>query len=203
MNLLKATTLEERRFVNRTLLAIGTPSKTVYSPSEDSFLMLHALSNIELNDLTVCDIGTGTGILGLFCAIKGADVTVTDVDEIALHETLTAAQRLRIVVKPILSDVFAQVTGRFDLALFNPPYLPSEVVLDRAVDGGPDGLVLTRRFLRELPTRLKKNGHGLLLLSSLNNPAKVISEYDKFSFEVLATRQVFFEELQVLDLRLR
>ena len=87
MNLLKATTLEERRFVNRILLGIGTPSKTVYSPSEDSFLMLHALSNIELNDLTVCDIGTGTGILGLFCAIKGADVTVTDVDEIALHET--------------------------------------------------------------------------------------------------------------------
>jgi len=151
----------------------------------------------------VCDIGTGTGILGLFCAIKGADVTVTDVNEIALHETLAAAKRLGIVVKPVLSDVFAQVNGKFDFVLFNPPYLPSEIVLDRAVDGGPDGLVLTRRFLKDLPTRLKNNGHGLLLLSSLNNPTKVISEYAKFSFEVLATRQVFFEELQVLYLRLR
>jgi len=203
VNLLKAATLGERKLVNRILCAIGTPSKTVYSPSEDSFLMLHALSNIGLNDLTVCDIGTGTGILGLFCAIKGAEVTVTDVNEIALHETLAAAKRLGIVVKPVLSDVFAQVNGRFDFALFNPPYLPSEVVLDRAVDGGPDGLVLTRRFLRDLPSRLKKNGHGLLLLSSLNNSAKVISEYGEFYFEVLATRQVFFEELQALDLRLR
>jgi release factor glutamine methyltransferase len=165
--------------------------------------MLQALSNIELNDLIVCDIGTGSGILGLFCAIRGADVTVTDINEIALHETLAAAKRLGVTVKPVLSDVFAQVNGKFDLALFNPPYLPSEVVLDRAVDGGPNGLALTRKFLKDLPTRLKDKGRGLLLLSSLNNPTEVISEYAEFSFEVLATRQVFFEELQVLDLRLR
>jgi release factor glutamine methyltransferase len=110
---------------------------------------------------------------------------------------------LGVTVKPVLSDVFAQVNGKFDLALFNPPYLPSEVVLDRAVDGGPNGLALTRKFLKDLPTRLKDKGRGLLLLSSLNNPTEVISEYAEFSFEVLATRQVFFEELQVLDLRLR
>jgi len=203
VNLLRATTLRNRDVVNRILRAIGTPSKTVYSPSEDSFLMLQALSNIELNDLIVCDIGTGSGILGLFCAIRGAEVTVTDTNEIAVHETLAAAKRLGVTVKPVLSDVFAQVNGKFDLALFNPPYLPSEVVLDRAVDGGHNGLALTRKFLKDLPTRLKDKGHGLLLLSSLNNPAEVISEYAEFSFEVLAKRQVFFEELQVLDLRLR
>ncbi len=203
MNSIKPTTLENTNVVSQILRAIGTPSKTVYSPSEDSFLMLQALSSIELNDLTVCDIGTGSGILGLFCAIKGADVTVTDINEIALHETLVAAKRLGILVKPVLSDIFAEVNREFDFALFNPPYLPSEVVIDRAVDGGPDGVALIRKFLRGLPTRLKHNGHGLLLLSSLNNPTKVISEYPEFSFEVLATRQVFFEELQVLDLRLR
>jgi release factor glutamine methyltransferase len=165
--------------------------------------MLQALSNIELNDVLVCDIGTGSGILGLFCAIKGADVTVTDISEMALRESLAAAKRLGVTVKPVLSDVFAQVNGKFDFVLFNPPYLPSEVILDRTVDGGPDGLALTRKFLKGLPIRLKSNGHGLLLLSSLNNPTKVISEYAEFSFEVVATRQVFFEELQVLDLRLR
>ncbi|MFI5448409.1 MAG: HemK2/MTQ2 family protein methyltransferase [Candidatus Bathyarchaeia archaeon] len=203
MNSIKPTTLENTNVVNQILHAIGTPSKIVYSPSEDSFLMLQALCSIELNDLAVCDIGTGSGILGLFCAIRGADVTVTDINEIALLETLAAAKRLGILVKPVLSDVFAEVNGEFDFALFNPPYLPSEVVMDRAVDGGPDGLGLTRKFLKDLPTRLKNNGHGLLLLSSLNNPTKVIGEYAEFSFEVLATRQVFFEELQVLDLRLR
>ncbi|HYW01676.1 MAG TPA: HemK2/MTQ2 family protein methyltransferase [Candidatus Acidoferrum sp.] len=203
MKSLKPTTLEDMNVVNQILRAIGTPSKTVYSPSEDSFLMLQALSSIELSDLAVCDVGTGSGILGLFCAIKGAAVTVTDINEIALHETLAAAKRLGIVVKPVLSDVFAEVNGEFDFALFNPPYLPSEVVMDRAVDGGPDGLALTRKFLKDLPSRLKNNGHGLLLLSSLNNPTKVMSEYAEFSFEVLATRQVFFEELQALDLRLR
>jgi len=203
VNLLKASTLRNRDVVNRVLRAIGTPQKTVYSPSEDSFLMLQVLSNIELNDLTVCDIGTGSGILGLFCAVKGANVTVTDISETALYETLAAAKRLGVTVKPVLSDFFAQVDGKFDFARFNPPYLPIEVVMDRAVDGGPNGLALTRKFLKGLPTRLKNEGHGLLLLSSLNSPTKVIGEYAGFSFEVLATRQVFFEELQVLDLRLR
>ena len=203
MNLLKATAHADKTHIKRIIHAIGTPSKTVYPPSEDSFLMLQALSSVEMNGLTVCDVGTGTGILGLFCAIQGADVTVTDIDETALQATLAAAKRLGIVVEPILSDVFASVNGRFDLALFNPPYLPGKEVSDSAVDGGPDGLTLTRKFLKGLPSQLKEDGHGLLLLSSLNNPRKVISQYREFSFEVLATKQIFFEELQVLDLRLR
>ena len=201
MTSLKSGALEKAA-VDRILRAIGTPSRTVYPPSDDSFLMLQVLLNIEFNDLTVCDIGTGSGILGLFCAIQGAEVTVTDINEIALRETLVAAKKLKVSISSVLSDVFSGVNGKFDYVLFNPPYLPSEEISDSAVDGGQYGLSLTRKFLNGLPSRLRKNGHGLLLLSSLNNPTKVVSEYPEFSFGLLATRTVFFEELQVLGLRL-
>jgi release factor glutamine methyltransferase len=164
--------------------------------------MLQVLSNIEFNDLTVCDIGTGSGILGLFCATQGAEVTVTDINEIALRETLAAAKKLKVSISSVLSDIFSGVNGKFDYVLFNPPYLPSEEISDSAVDGGQHGLSLTQKFLNGLPSRLRKNGHGLLLLSSLNNPRKVISEYPEFSFDLLVTRTVFFEELQVLGLSL-
>ena len=193
----------EKAPLDQILRTIGTPSKAVYHPSDDTFLMLQVLSNLKLDDQTVCDIGTGSGILGLFCAVQGADVTVTDISEIALRETVAAAKQLKVSISSILSDVFSGVNGKFDYVLFNPPYLPSEEIWDSAVDGGRQGLSVTLKFLNGLPSRLRKKGHGLLLLSSLNNPAKVISEYPQFSFNVLATRRGFFEELQVLDLRLR
>jgi release factor glutamine methyltransferase len=203
-SLLNFSVSEYLTTVSRIIAAIGSPLESVYAPSEDSFLMLHALSNVDLRDLTVCDVGTGSGILGLFCALRGAgEVTVTDINELALRETVIAAERLGIKVEPILSDLLSGLDNRFDLIVFNPPYLPSEEVVDRSIDGGPKGLLLIRRFLGDLPNHLNQNGHALLLLSSLNNPEEVVSGYSKFAFQKFATRRVFFEELQVLDLRFR
>ncbi len=68
----------------RILRAIGKPPASVYPPSEDSFLILQTLSKFVLRGSEVCDLGTGSGILGLFCASKGAKVTVTDINELAL-----------------------------------------------------------------------------------------------------------------------
>ena len=201
---LNFSTSEHLTTTSRIIAAIGSPLGSAYAPSEDSFLMLQALSNLDLRDRTVCDVGTGSGILGLFCGLRGAgEIIVTDINELALRETVNAAGRLGIKVEPILSDLLSGLDNRFDLILFNPPYLPSEEVVDRSIDGGPKGLLLIRRFLEDLPNHLNQNGHALLLLSSLNNPEVVISDYNKFAFQKSATRRVFFEELQVLDLRFR
>lgn len=203
-SLLNFSTSDHLTTISRIVAAIGSPLESVYAPREDSFLMLQALSIMDLHDLAVCDVGTGSGILGLFCASRGAgEVTVTDINELSLRATAIAAERLGTKVQPILSDLFSGVDHRFDLILFNPPYLPSEAVVDRSIDGGHKGLLLIRRFLEDIPNHLNQNGHALLLLSSLNNPDEVISSYTEFAFQKLATRRVFFEELQVLDLRLR
>lgn len=189
--------------IERIIKAIGETPKSVYAPSEDSYLMLNTISRVPLQGKKVLDIGTGSGILALFCAVRGAQVTATDLDTSALESTQRSAKVLGLNLKTIKSDVFSEITERFDLVLFNPPYLPSSKFEDGAVDGGIKGAMLSKRFLEELINHLKPEGEALLVVSSLNEPASLIEPYQRFEFTVLARQSLFFEELQVLRIRSR
>jgi release factor glutamine methyltransferase len=189
--------------VQEILEAIGKPPNHVYAPGDDTFLMIDALSTMSLRDKEALDMGTGSGVLGLVCTQMGAHVTVTDIEDSALENAKAAAHKLNLTVKAAKSDIFSNVTARFDIVLFNPPYLPSDEVRDTAVDGGSDGRQVMNRFLKELPLHLKKDGFALLLLSSLNEPRMIIDSHPELAFKVVATRSLFFEELQVLLCKLR
>jgi release factor glutamine methyltransferase len=189
--------------IQEILNAIGKPPAGVYSPAEDTFLMVDAISTLSLRDKEVLDLGTGSGVLGLLCAERGAHVTVVDIEDSALETAMGAARKLKLTIKATKSDIFSNVAARFDIVLFNPPYLPSSEVRDRTVDGGSEGKKLIDRFLKELPAHLEQNGFALLLVSSLNDPHAIIDGHPEFSFTVAAKRNLFFEELQVLVCKLR
>lgn len=189
--------------VREILRAISDPPENVYRPSDDSFLMLDVVGQTpRLREMDVLDVGTGSGILGLFCATQGAHVTVTDIDQAAVDSTLEAANRLGVRLTGRVSDLFTNIDGKFDLILFNPPYLPSPTIKDRTVDGGPNGIILIKRFIEGLPERLRKDGSALLLTSTLNDVFSLIDQR-KFDCEKIARRSFFFEELEVSRLRLR
>lgn len=194
---------ENAEVLRKIFRAIRDTPESIYSPSEDSFLMVDAIATLSVEGRRVLDVGTGSGILGLFCALRGAQVTVTDVDELALQQTMKAAGLLGLSVEATLSDMFSKVQGLFDLVLFNPPYLPSSVVEDRTVDGGPGGTTLLKRFLDGLAAHLKSSGTALLLASGLNDPGSLLEEHPEFQYSVVAKRALFFEELQVLGVRFR
>lgn len=189
--------------VRRLIEAIGEIPDSVYSPSDDSFLMLDALSRTQLQLKKVLDVGTGSGIVGLYCALRGAQVTVTDIDRNALVKAGVAAEKLEVNVRTILSDMFENVQGRFDIITFNPPYLPSDRVEDGTVDGGWMGKAVVDRFLRDAVDHLEESGELFLLLSSLNDSHRVMSEHSEYHFVTVAKRALFFEELQVLRAFLR
>jgi len=70
------------------------------------------------------------------------------------------------------SDLLSSVAGPFDFLVANLPYIPTaelpklapEVKRDPqlALDGGPDGLVVIRRLLRELPKALRDGAFVIL-----------------------------------------
>lgn len=185
------------------LRAIGDTPKNVYAPSDDTFLMLNAVAQLGVEGRTVLDVGTGSGILGLFCAMRGAQVTISDIDESALRQAQQAARTLGLKLQPLLSDLFSKVQGQFEIVLFNPPYLPSSTIDDRAVDGGLRGSLLSDRFLDELPSHLKRDSMALLLVSSVNDVPSLLEKHAKLQFSVIAKRALFFEELRVLRVGFR
>ena len=194
---------KENEILKRVLQAIGNPPGKVYAPSDDSFLMTSTIPTDNLAGKSVLDLGAGSGILGLYCALHGAVVTVSDIDETALQHTQEAASKLGIRLNAKKSDLFSNIHESFDLVLFNPPYLPSVTVNDRTVDGGLLGAFVIRRFLRDLSNHLKKDGTAFLLVSSINRAPTLVEEYLDFEFLPVAKRSLFFEELQVLRVRFR
>lgn len=201
--LLDASPAPNDPIVTKILRTIAGTPKEIYSPSDDSFLMLDALSKIPVKGEEVLDIGTGSGILALFCALRGGHVMATDIDEKILHHAQRAAQSLGVTLRVALSDLFENIPEQFDLIMFNPPYLPSTSTEDVTIDGGKQGKALAERFLEGLGAHLKKDGTALLLLSSASDPDSLAETYSNFAFSTATSRALFFEELRVLLLRFR
>ncbi len=93
----------------------------VYAPSDDTFLLLSA---IDLKgDERVLELGTGSGIIGLHCARAGARVTVTDISKDAVTNARHNTELNGLYISIIHTDLFSGLRGRFDVMIFNPPYL--------------------------------------------------------------------------------
>jgi release factor glutamine methyltransferase len=165
--------------------------------------MIEALSTVSVAGKDALDMGTGSGVLGLICAQSGGHVTVTDVDNLALENVQIVASELNLNIRALNSDIFSNITDSFDVVLFNPPYLPSDKITDRTVDGGLGGRLFLDQFLNDLSPHLKTDGFAMLLVSSLNNPQSIRDAHPETSFEVVAERNLFFEKIQVLLCRTR
>lgn len=189
--------------IDQVLNAIVDLPEQTYAPNEDSFLMLEVLSKFDLRGSKVLDLGTGSGILGLYCAKRGAHLTVTDIHSTILDGVSSAAKKLGVELKMIKSDMFLAVEGKYNLVLFNPPYLPSIGFNDNTTDGGHQGRRFINKFFEGLEVHLERGGSALILVSSLNNPQSIIREHPEYSITIAGRRALFFEELQVLLCRFR
>ncbi|NIP35000.1 MAG: methyltransferase, partial [Thermoplasmata archaeon] len=115
----------------------------VYEPAADTELLVRSIRLREGE--RVLEIGTGTGVVAIHCAKHGCRVTATDVVEKALDLARENISQNAVDVDLLEGDMFEPVSGRYDVIIFNPPYLPTAPEdlthsdLDKALDGGPDG----------------------------------------------------------------
>lgn len=179
---------------------MSLPPSEVYSPAEDTYLLLNASLRIIRPGYRVLEIGTGSGEIAAALMGAGGWVAATDINPLA------ASYAHRRGVPVIRCDLFEGIRGTFDLILFNPPYLPTapderiDDWLEYALDGGEDGRDTIRRFLTDAPAFLSKNGKILLLISSLTGipeVSKLFADAGMITFAV-AEESIEGEELVVL-----
>ncbi len=153
----------------------------VYDPAEDTFLLLDAL-DVDPSD-SVFEIGTGTGIISLACALTAKKIVCSDINpnavELVKKNILINNDKLEAMINVRLGSLFnvLRKDEQFDLIIFNPPYLPTsedEYVddhgwFDTSVSGGKTGLDVTILFLEKLSMYLADNGRAFIILSS-NSP---------------------------------
>jgi SAM-dependent methyltransferase len=143
------------------------PHYGVFAPTRQEYVDL--VAGVPLPRVrTAFDIGTGTGVLAVLLAQRGAaQVIATDVEPRAVVCARDNVRRLglggRIRVEH--QDLFSR--GRADLIVCNPPWLPAEPTspLEAAVYD-PGGSML-RRLVHEVPHHLAPGGEAWLILSDL------------------------------------
>lgn len=142
-----------------------TPDVLIPRP-ETELLLEEALRLTEDSPCaTVADIGTGSGALALTYARQrpAARVCATDISADALQIARHNAERIGVKVAFLAGDTAEPLIEsgiRVDLLMANLPYIASDDLATLAVsrfepwlalDGGPDGLDLIRRLLRQIP----------------------------------------------------
>ena len=177
----------------------------IYSPEEDSYLLSKILQKkipklLSKNpNLTFLEIGSGSGIqlkTALKLGIKNQNIMSCDINTTAIEHCK------KLGFNCIKSDLFENIKGKYDLIIFNPPYLPedSQEPKDSRISttGGKEGSEIINEFLKQSKNHLNENGKIFLLTSSLTKEINFL-DYNK---NILEKKKLFFEELFVWELNL-
>lgn len=169
----------------------------IYEPKEDSYLLEKEVRKYSKGK-KVLDMGSGSGIQALAAINSGAaEVLAADIDK----ESIKYLKNYRI--NSIQSNLFSNIKEKFDLIVFNPPYLPFDSREDEEskiiTTGGRKGDEIIIKFLKKAKQHLTKSGIILIVLSSLTPRKRILKSLKDLSFkkEILSTINLFMESLEV------
>jgi release factor glutamine methyltransferase len=186
-------------------LKISCPEQ-VYFPREDSILMAEVLEKVISTNkvsykqtIEVLEIGCGSGFLSILAASLGTQVTAVDINPVAVDTTKQNAKTNNIKLTSLVSDLFSKVTKKFDLIIFNPPYLPNEDSKLKGSETWADSGQI-KKFIQQVSNHLNPSGTVLLLISSLTQtPVEQLLQQNNLSFKTIAKKKLPWEELEVLS----
>ncbi len=173
------------------------PKGTRTSTRPQDFSKEKSTKGKENPDLRFLEIGSGSGIhleTAKKLGVKQKNIFSVDIN----HNAVLHCQSLGF--NCIYSDLFENVSGKFDLIIFNPPYLPLDSKEDSesalATTGGESGSEVINRFLKEAKNYLNKDGKIFLITSSLTKGIDFLA----FQKKEIGCEKLFFERLCVWEL---
>jgi release factor glutamine methyltransferase len=172
-------------------------------PRTGEFFASRIDSTLVDRESEVLDMGTGSGVCAVFAANHARRVVAVDINTAAVRcagiNVLLNHLEHKIDVRH--GDLFAPVPGeRFDLILFNPPFLRGTPRDDR--DRAWRSSDVAERFAAGLGSHLKPGGAALVLLSTFGDAPGFLEEFRKQSFaiSVVAERRFVNERLAIFRL---
>lgn len=172
-------------------------------PRTGAFLAAHLDARVIGPDAQVLDMGSGSGVCAVLAARRARRVVAVDINPAAVRCTAinAALNGVEDRVEVRHGDLFAPVAGeRFDLILFNPPYLRGEPRDDR--DRAWRSVDVAERFAAGLADHLTARGAALVVLSSFGGAPAFLEEFRKqrLAVAVVAARRFLTERIAILRL---
>lgn len=174
-----------------------TPDVLIPRPETEGLVehtLFMALMGMETRELTIADVGTGSGAIAVNLAIHlpAARIYAVDLSEAALDVAAWNIRAHAVADRVRLGhgDLLEPLPGPVDVIVANLPYIPTgripalqpEVRQEPplALDGGADGLDLVRRLLAQAPAKLNSPGVILLELDPEQFPAAETAAREHF-----------------------
>jgi release factor glutamine methyltransferase len=131
-------------------------------PRPESEAMIDLLKQLPevTNHLTIVDVGTGSGALGITAKLElpRCPVYLLEIDDNSLKTAKSNVDKFAADLFLIKSDLLANMKASADILLCNLPYVPDDYEINKAAKhepaislfGGQDGLDLYRKLFREI-----------------------------------------------------
>ena len=155
--------------------------KRVLIPRPETELLADYVVKNMATARTIVDLGTGSGVVAIALAknLSAANVLAVDASGDALEVARANAAKHEAKVGFFQGDLFEPLPPdlKFDVIVSNPPYIPSSEIASlapeirdyeprAALDGGPDGLAVITRIVRESKARLTPGGRVVVELGA-------------------------------------
>lgn len=159
----------------------------------DSILLANMVKKETRKGDTVLDLGTGTGIQGVFAANKASLVILSDINPKAIKCAKLNIKSLRLEnkIKVLKSDLFSNIKSKFDLIIFNPPFRwfkPRDILERGELD---ENYKTLNKFFKEVRMHLNKSGKILLVFSDTGDLKylQYLIKKNKFKSKIIGTQK--------------
>jgi release factor glutamine methyltransferase len=160
-------------------------------------LFLQFIEQLDLKGKTFLELGAGSGIISLFAASRGAVVTASDINPLAVQNIGENATMNKIKLTIIESDLFERISqSTFDFIIISPPYYPKDPAncSEMAWFCGKNFEYFERLF-QQLPGFYDHSSQVLMILSEDCNILRIkeIAASNGFEFSLLFQKMKFGE----------
>lgn len=159
-------------------------NSNVLIPRQDTETLVEEALKICQPGMKVLDLGTGSGciVISLMKNAHGMTATGSDISKQALLVAKENARLHEVEIDWVRSNLYENISGRFDLIVSNPPYIAQADILELmpevrdfepvgALDGGADGLDFYRQIIAKGKDYLNKDGYLYLEIGYDQGPA--------------------------------
>ena len=173
----------------------------VLIPRQDTETLAEEALKVLKPGMQVLDLCTGSGciLISLLKMCEGLFGTGSDISEEALEVARKNACRLEVNATFIRSSLFEHISGRYDLIVSNPPYIPTSVIEGLqeevrlydpfiALDGKEDGLYFYREIIKAGGGYLKPGGY-LMFEIGYDQGTEVASLMEKHGYRNIMVKK--------------
>jgi release factor glutamine methyltransferase len=170
-----------------------------------TLFVLDHLKTVALSRVRVLEVGCGCGMLSVYCARQGAEVTALDINPLAISDTETNAHINQVAVRTILSDLFSNLPKEgWDLLLINPPFFAAvpKNMADFAWRCGTHHEYL-HHFFEQFRTVTHSQSQVVMVLSDicdLKRILKIAEEYN-VTMKVIKEKKTHGEKLYLYSVK--